>query len=387
MALSISVQEIVKKNERNLLSKKDDWLRIPISEVAEILNGFAFKSSQFTTDKSKGMPLIRIRDIKDSVSNTYFNGDYLKEYVVINGDILIGMDGDFDIAIWQGEDALLNQRVCKITVNEKKFNKKFLYYLMPGYLQAIHNATSAVTVKHLSSRDIARIPLPNPPIKEQQQIVDEIEKQFTRLDTAVKDLKNVKEKLGVYRKSVLGSAFEKKWKYEESKNFFSWSNGKGLTQKQIKEGVYPVFGGNGINSYHQKYLTETESLVIGRVGAHCGNVHIAPSKSWITDNAIFSLEVSKDKILGFYMYYFRSKNLNSLAGGTGQPYVSQTVLNSIKIPIVDKEVQKSTLELIESRFSIIDKLEQSVDSALIKTELLRKSILKSAFEGKLVKNE
>ncbi len=81
-------------------------------------------------------------------------------------------------------------------------------YSLPAYLRAINGATSSVTVKHLSSRTVQEIPLPLPPRSEQDRIVAEIEKQFTRLDAAVAALKRVQANLKRYRAAVLKAACE-----------------------------------------------------------------------------------------------------------------------------------------------------------------------------------
>src|SRR3989339_542203 len=416
MSLSISVQEIVEKNERNLLSKKDNWSRIPVSEVAEILNGFAFKSGLFTTDNNKGMPLIRIRDIKNSESKTYFNGDYPKEYVIKKGDILIGMDGDFDIAIWNGEDALLNQRVCKITVNENKFNKKFLYYLMPGYLQAIHNATSAVTVKHLSSRDIARIPLPNPSLEEQQQVVDEIEKQLTRLDASVKDLKSVRNKIKLYKDSILKFAYEGKltdsiieWKSIE--DFIDMSSGVAFKKSEYSDSGVRLFQiANvtfGKTTWEEvAYLPEDYLVKYPHLSLKKGDILMALNRPLLNHILKIAILESKDvpSILyqrvgrfefikpinkKYFFYYMRSpfllQDLEKTLQGVNIPFINKSKLMKFRFPICSTENQERIVNEIETRFSIIDKLEQTIDSSLLKTEQLRKSILKSAFEGNLVK--
>ena len=126
----------------------------------------------------------------------------------IMANILVGMDGDFNCAIWRGSPALLNQRVCKIVSDERFYKEQFLYYVLPGYLRAINNETSAITVKHLSSRTLLDIPIPLPSVSEQGRIVAEIEKQFTRLDAATAALKRVQANLKRYRASVLKAACE-----------------------------------------------------------------------------------------------------------------------------------------------------------------------------------
>jgi len=171
-----------------------------------VLNGFAFKSAQFT--KGNGMPLIRIRDVGSDSTDTNFVGDFEHRYIVEPGDMLIGMDGDFKCARWRGPPGLLNQRVCKVTMHRYQYNPRFLDFALPGYLKAINDATSSVTVKHLSSRTVEDIPLPFPAMHEQEAIVNELEKQFSRLNEAVANLKRAKANLKRYEAAVLRAAVE-----------------------------------------------------------------------------------------------------------------------------------------------------------------------------------
>ena len=109
------------------------------------------------------MPLIRIRDVGKSGTDTWYAGDYDSRYVVEPGSTLVGMDGDFRVAQWQGPKALLNQRVCKLTIRKgSEYDERFLLYVLPGYLKAIHDFTSSVTVKHLSLEDNRRAPNSGP---------------------------------------------------------------------------------------------------------------------------------------------------------------------------------------------------------------------------------
>lgn len=208
MALTVPVSEIVEKTNSPLLAKHESWGRVLLGDIASVQNGFAFKSSQFTTDE--GMPLIRIRDVGEDGSDTFYKGEYDAEYVVQAGDLLVGMDGDFKCARWRGPNGLLNQRVCRIILQSEIYHPKLLDYALPGYLKAIHDVTSSVTVKHLSSKSIKEIPLPLPPFEVQTRIVAEIEKQFSRLDEAVANLKRVKANLKRYKAAVLKFAVEGK---------------------------------------------------------------------------------------------------------------------------------------------------------------------------------
>lgn len=153
---------------------RDGWEIKKLGEVCDVLNGFAFDSKLFTEDTSM-MPLIRIRDIKKGYTETYYNGAYSNEYIIKNGDYIIGMDGEFNIAEWQGKDSLLNQRVCKLSIKSKALLERFVLWYMPKQLKAIENETSFVTVKHLSSRKLSEVNISVPPISEQERIVKELD--------------------------------------------------------------------------------------------------------------------------------------------------------------------------------------------------------------------
>lgn len=139
----------------------------------DILSGFAFKSKDF---KDHGqLPVIRIRDVKRGYSKTFYSGDYDKKYLVKDGDLLVGMDGEFNAGVWQGGNALLNQRVCKIIPLES-VNFNYLKFFLPVKLKKIEQKTSFVTVKHLSVKDIKTISIPLPPIAEQKRIAAILDK-------------------------------------------------------------------------------------------------------------------------------------------------------------------------------------------------------------------
>jgi len=140
-----------------------------IGEICNILSGYAFDSKLFTGN-SQDMPLLRIRDIIRGYTNTYTKESYDDKYKIKKGDLLISMDGEFNIAPWKSGDALLNQRVCKIWPSSNDIFERYLLYFLPKALKDIERATPFVTVKHLSMKDINKIHIPLPPLETQKQI-------------------------------------------------------------------------------------------------------------------------------------------------------------------------------------------------------------------------
>jgi len=206
MAFTTSIAEIIASDKTGLLSKHATWERVGLAEVASILNGAPFDSALFST--IEGVPLLRIRDVLSGTTSTYYTGTYDETYLVKPGDLLVGMDGDFNTDFWGATPALLNQRVCKITPNEAFYSKSFLGYVLPGYLAAINANTPSITVKHLSSKTVGDIELPLPPRAEQTRIVEKLEELLSDLDAGVAELKAAQKKLAQYRQSLLKAAVE-----------------------------------------------------------------------------------------------------------------------------------------------------------------------------------
>lgn len=173
--------------------------------MCSVLNGFPFKSPLF--NREKGFPVVRIRDLSKGATHTMYSGDVPPEVVVSDGDLLVGMDGLFRCYEWRGGEAGLNQRVCKIVPNEQFLNRRFLLFGINGYLRAIEDATSSVTVGHLSSKDILRIPFPLPPLSEQSRIVAKLEQLLRKVDACQKRLANLPVLLKRFRQSVLAAAY------------------------------------------------------------------------------------------------------------------------------------------------------------------------------------
>ena len=150
------------------MSIADRWPPVALGEVADVLSGFAFKSIGFNTE-GNGMPLIRIRDVVSGSTNTFYTGNFDPRFVVKHGEILVGMDGDFNRSRWASDEALLNQRVCKVSA-KKGLDEAYLFHLLPQVLQVISDRTPFVTVKHLSAKELKEYKIPLPPLAEQKRI-------------------------------------------------------------------------------------------------------------------------------------------------------------------------------------------------------------------------
>ncbi len=141
-----------------------------LGEVLDVQSGFAFKRERFS--ELEGLPLIRIRDLAGTTTETKYEGPYREEFLVEPGDYLIGMDGEFRCHIWRGPRALLNQRVCRLRSFRESVYPPYIYYGIQKYLKDIEDHTSFATVKHISSRQVENIVMPIPSLTEQRRVVE-----------------------------------------------------------------------------------------------------------------------------------------------------------------------------------------------------------------------
>jgi type I restriction enzyme, S subunit len=400
MALGLRPIEIVNSGKHPMLAIHPSWDRVYLKEVATVQNGYAFKSSNFS--KRDGFPLIRIRDICKNKTDVNYIGEFNDDYIVSEGDILIGMDGDFNCCEWQGSNGLLNQRVCRVIINSKLFSKKFLFYVLPSYLNAINQETSSVTVKHLSSKTIGEIPLPSPPLPEQHRIVEKIEELFSELDNGVAALNKAKEQLKVYRQSVLKWAFEGSWENTNIGALFNFKGG-GTPSKNKPEYWNGNINWASVKDVKGDYLIDTKDTITelglknsSATIAHIDDVilvtRISVGKAIISSittaiNQDLKIVVPQFKTSAKYIsYLFKSieRDCIKVASGTTVLGINLTNLKDIRVPLIEFDEQNRIVIEIESRLSVADNLEKTINENLLKTEALRQSILKSAFEGRLV---
>jgi len=151
-----------------------EWVRL--CDMAWPQAGFAFKSTSFN-ESGLGLPLIRIRDVGGNNPSTFYSGEYREEFLVNAGDWLIGMDGDFRVAEWQGGQALLNQRVTRLVffLGDQELQRGFVCIALQAELRKLQGKKAYTTVDHLSGGQIASRVIAVPPSAEQARIVAKVD--------------------------------------------------------------------------------------------------------------------------------------------------------------------------------------------------------------------
>ncbi|WP_165184094.1 restriction endonuclease subunit S [Caulobacter soli] len=414
MSFSASVHELVETSEASLVQAASAWPREPLGNVASILNGFPFKSDHFTN--GAGDPLIRIRDVTSGRTETRYAGPRVDGYWVEPGDLVVGMDGDFNSRIWTAERGLLNQRVCKITPDEQVLNLRFLSYLLPGYLQLINEATHSVTVKHLSSKTLQELPLPVPPLAEQRRIVAKLDALMARTARARADLDRIPALATHYKQAALAKAFSGEL---TGSNGMGWRElpiseiadvGTGSTPKRSQAAYYqggsiPWVTSSVVNRVYvdsaDEFITEqalretnckifepgTLLVAMYGEGQTRGRVSVLGIAA-ATNQALAAISLASENIVRRdYLYWFlRSQYLvlrRAAAGGV-QPNLNLGIIKATRVPVPPLEEQVEIVRLVDRAFSEIDRMTTEAVSALRLLDRLDQAVLAKAFQGELV---
>lgn len=136
------------------------------------------------------------------------------------------------------------------------------------------------------------------------------------------------------------------------------------------KGKYPAFGGNGIISYVDKYNYKSNTVVIGRVGANCGDVSFSDKECWVTDNAL-ALIVNEQNDPYFVYNLLKVLKLNTFHIGSSQPLITQRIINNIECNYI-KDINHQ--KRIGSFFSNIDKKIQNNKKQIETLESIAKTI-------------
>ena len=383
---------------------------VKLGDVCEVQNGFAFDSKYFNTNESEGMPLIRIRDILNGYTHTYYSGDYQEEYIVHKGDLLIGMDGDFNIGQWNSDDALLNQRVCRL-IPSNKILPKFIYYYIPTALQEINNKTVYTTVKHLSSNQVKAILLPNQSLSEQQRIVDILDKEFEKIDRLRSNAEiNLRHAKDLFQ-AALRTELEPKEGWAECSigEIAEIKGGKRvpkgyklITQRTnhpyIRVSDFNDSGSVSLNDIHfisdevyegiKRYTISPTDVYISIAGT-IGKSGIIPDVldgANLTENACKL--VLKKGISNHFIYCCTlsdgfKEQVAKLTMQAAQPKLALTRLATIRVSIPTIDEQKRVVNTLDNINNKCKVLQENYNKTIALCDDLKQSLLRKAFNGEL----
>lgn len=329
-----------------------------------------------------------------SMCDTYsFSG----ECVIVPGN------GDIGLVFYYNGEFEAYQRTY--VLSNITINPKYLYYHMLYKWRYINSGKQfGSTVKYVRMTNFTSYEIPVPSIFEQERVVARIEELFSQLDKSVETLHKVKEQLAVYRQAVLKDAFEGITEKVAFGNIIDSRLGK-MLDKEKNTGKPKTYLRN-INvrwfsfdlsdllemkiekNEEEKYSVCYGDLMICE-GGEPGRCAVWESEDKIFyQKALHRVRFTNNSNPKFYMYYLwyatKTGYLTKFFTGTGIKHLTGQSLAKISVPDLDRTIQDEKVAELESKFFFCDDIEQIIDKTILRTEAMRRSILKQAFEGKLV---
>lgn len=347
------------------------------------------------------LPYVDIKAFETGIVDNYTDGE--KCVSCNEGDLLIVCDGSRSGLVGKAITGYVGSTLARIDVSDE-IDINYLYYFIQGKYQILNTNVKGTGTPHLKQDLLKSFNIYLPPIEKQKLIVAKIEELFSKLDKGVEELNKIKEQLKIYRQAVLKEAFKSDMEYKPLGDISFSRLGKMLDKNKNRGEYRPYLRNINVRwmnfdlcellymkieeSELEKY-TATKGDLLMCEGGEPGRCAV-----WNMDydicyqKAIHRIRFNKNTNPKFYMYYFyymaQTGELSKYFTGMGIKHLTGESLKKVPVPILDIDDQQSILKCIEQRLSVCEKIEQTVNESLQKAESLRQSILKQAFEGKLV---
>ena len=361
-----------------------DWQEMRLGENLRFQVGFPF-SSEFFNKKCEGLRLVKNRDLKADDDIHYFKGDYPKSHLVADGDVLIGMDGDFMPCFWDKGTALLNQRVGRVQTNSK-LNKKFIYYFLIEPLKEIEQSTGSTTVKHLSHGQVENIVRCLPPPAEQQAIadtlgaVDALLREQRALLAKKRDLKLATQTALLTRARRL-PGFTGEWQERTLGELATVNKGTQLHKSKMNEGgeFAHLNGGITPSGFTREWNVEADTIAISEGGNSCGYVQLMEQQFWCGGHC-YAVAPKNRGINNQFLYHAlkgRQEEIMDLRVGSGLPNVQKTALLNLLLSLPVLTEQRAIAQLLTD----LDAELAALAAQIAKTEALKQGLMQDLLTG------
>jgi len=339
--------------------------------------------------------LFKVEDATNSGDYPFFtSGESVlthDEYLVDGENIFLATGGYANVKYYNGK-ASYSADTWSLKV--KNALTKFVFYQILAKLKYIDEVLFRGSgLRHLQKKEFLNLEIPLPPLPIQQKIVKILDTIQEAIDIHDKIIEKTKE----LKKSLMGDLFKygapsfrrgrklkkteigqipEDWEVVRLGKVLKLSSGKSrpsqISNNQTEKMPYPVYGGNGIIGYSDKFIITHPTIVIGRVGEYCGAVYKTQNFAWITDNALYATDIELQKIdLDFSVHYFNYLNLNKFKKKSGQPLLTQTIIYSISLPLPPLSEQQEIAEILQTidQKIEIEKRKKELYEELFKTML------------------
>jgi len=262
------------------------------------------------------------------------------------------------------------------------------YSQAAGYLAAVEAESTGTTRKRISRARLGQVAVPLAPLKEQRRIVAILDEAFEGIATAKanaeRNLQNARDLFESHLEALLAQRGSG-WAEAPIAECFTVKSGDFLPAKNMASGgSVPVYGGNGIAGSHDVSNLSGELIVIGRVGAKCGNVRHVSGDIWLTDNAFHISQYRQAFDPAFLARLLNLKNLRQTANQAAQPVISYTTIKNVMLSFpTDTNEQRDIAARLDELEEHIDSVKNVYERKLAALDELKKSLLHRAFSGAL----
>mgnify|MGYP002654473690 CR=1 FL=1 len=148
--------------------------QVPLGEVADFVNGAAFKPEDWGED---GLPIIRIQNLTDSGKPFNYTERVVPDKLVVNpGDLLVSWSATLGVFQWNGPKGLLNQHIFRVLPNDEVVDKNYLKHTLGQAINDMERHLHGATMKHVNRGEFLGTRIPLPPLEEQRRIAAILDK-------------------------------------------------------------------------------------------------------------------------------------------------------------------------------------------------------------------
>lgn len=349
----------------------------------------------YITDDEDGINWIKIGDTKKGEKYITQTAQKIKpeglkkSRLVVEGDFLMSNSMSFGRPYIVKTKGAIHDGWLLMREKLDNTDKDFFYYLLSSnYMyQQFSSKASGTTVKNLNINLVKSTDIPLPPFSEQQKIVSKLDNLFEKIDKSIALHQKNMDEANLFMGSVLNDVFgelEEKHGTKYISELFKIKSGNLLSKKNmVEDGSYNVYGGNGINGKHNQFNLSGENIIIGRVGALCGNVRYINENIWITDNAFYVSKYLSNINKEYLTQILLHINLGSTANKSAQPVISYKGINELKLSIPPLNIQQKTVKYLDKISKKTEKIKLIQKEKMESLVALKASILDQAFRGEL----
>ena len=336
-----------------------------------------------------------------------------ERFRLTKGDILVSEGGDAGRAVTFDADGeyYFQNAINRVRPNHHgMIVPEFIYYWftllkVAGYVEMICNVA---TIPHFTAEKVKAAPLVVPPLDTQRRIARFLDEKTARIDGLIEKKRMLLDRLAEKRQALITRAVTKglnpdaamkpsgidwlgdipaHWEIAPLRWYLRTASGEGLRNVDIADertatDYAPVIGGNGTMGFTDATNSVKAILVIGRVGAHCGNVHPIDEPSWITDNALRVYDVqSFDR--DYLLFTLRTRDLNTLASRNAQPLMTGETVKAQHLPCPPTSEQQAIGKEIEQSLGDLEDNTARVNQSIQLLSEYRSAIISAAVTGQL----